>query len=278
MQNFRIDNLISIQSDNQKLIAGLKLIKARPTTGSLAAYDGFNSEELLRFRKMFCHELDDTITGSELFPGELLNPIKYKVDLPADLYNQLITYYNEAYNDMGVEFISMNDLIERGLQNDSTNRHIIVQPIINQCGRIRVAAEIFGSKSTPRYAKNSYILAKFIQDNNSIELFPGQVQYYFEHTLRLPSGECTHRLAYVKWYRPADDHRTRFHCRIERNDDSSVNIELWNPVDFHELSRDSIIPIHNIYCRFVRAKFIIGKRNNRETYMAVIPINRQFHL
>ena len=44
---------------------------------------------------------------------------------------------------------------------------------IDQCGRIRVAAEIFGSVLAPRYKKNSHILAKFIQSNNLIELFPG---------------------------------------------------------------------------------------------------------
>ncbi|RIA94325.1 hypothetical protein C1645_818131 [Glomus cerebriforme] len=70
MQNFRIDILISIQSNNQKLINYLKLIKSQPITDSLAAYDGFKSEELLHFRKIFCNKLDDTITGSELFSDE----------------------------------------------------------------------------------------------------------------------------------------------------------------------------------------------------------------
>ena len=172
----------------------------------------------------------------------------------------------------------MNDLFERNLQNDSSNRYVIVQPKINQCGRIRMAAEIFGSVLSLRYKKNSHILAKFTQSDNSVELFPGQVQFYFEHTLRLPTaGEKTHRLAFVKWYLPTDNHQTRFYCRIENNDDRSINIELWKYGRFYDLSRDSIIPIHNIYSRFVPAKFIAGRRN-KETYMAVIPINRQFHL
>jgi len=98
----------------------------------------------------------------------------------------LITYYNEAYDDINVEFISMTDFIEQDLQNEVSNQYTIVQPKIDQCGRIRVAAEIFGSVLAPRYKKNSHILAKFIQSNNLIELFPGQVQYYFEHKLRLP--------------------------------------------------------------------------------------------
>ena len=47
MQNYKIDNLVSIQQNNQNLIDGLELIKPRQTSGSLAAYDGFESEELL---------------------------------------------------------------------------------------------------------------------------------------------------------------------------------------------------------------------------------------
>jgi len=126
--------------------------------------------------------LEDTITGSESFPGEILTPINEQIDLPDDVFKCLITYYNEAYDDINVEIISMTDFIEQNLQKVS-NQYIIVQPKINQCGRIRVAAEIFGSVLAPRYKKNSHILAKFIQSNNLTELFPGQVQYYFEYKL-----------------------------------------------------------------------------------------------
>jgi hypothetical protein len=278
VQNCRINDLISAQSDNQKLANGLKLIEPRPTTGSLAAYDNFESEELLQFKQIFCSELEVTITGIENFPGEFLNPIRNRVDLPEYLYKHLITYYNEVYSeDMNeVEFGSMAGLIEKGLQNSDS--YIVVQPTINQSGRIRIAAEIFGSALAPRYKKNSHILAKFTQDNESTELYPGMVQFYFEHVLRLPDiGERTHRLAYVKWYLPTDNHRTRFYCRAE-NDDRSINIELWKHGEFYELSRDSIIPVHNIYCRFIPAKFSIGRSNNKRDYMAVIPINRKFHL
>ncbi|GBC20131.2 hypothetical protein GLOIN_2v415082 [Rhizophagus irregularis DAOM 181602=DAOM 197198] len=201
------------------------LIEPRQTTGSLAVYDDLRLEELVQFKWIFCSELEDTITGSEIYPDNLLSPIKNRVDLPDNLYEQLITYYNEVYGEkMDVEFGSMSNLISRGLQNNS---YVVVQPIINQCGRIQVAAEIFRSALAPRYKKNSYILAKFTQDNESIELYPGMVQFYFEHVLRLPTiGERTHKLAYVKWYLPVNDHRIRFYCRAEQDDDRSVNIEL----------------------------------------------------
>src|SRR5256714_14635365 len=40
---------------------------------------------------------------------------------------------------------------------------------------------------------------------------------------------------------------------------------------------NSIIPIHNIYSRFVPSEFVVGTRTPK-TYMAVMPINRQFYL
>ncbi|GES74167.1 hypothetical protein GLOIN_2v415082 [Rhizophagus clarus] len=108
---------------------------------------------------IFCCELEDTITGSEFYPGKFLNPIKNCVELPENLYEYLITYYNKVYGeDMNVEFSFMSNLIDKDLQNDS---YIVVQLIINQCERIQMAAEIFGSALAPRFKKNSYILAKF---------------------------------------------------------------------------------------------------------------------
>ena len=35
-------------------------------------------------------------------------------------------------------------------------------------------------------------------NDESIDIYPGEVQYYFEHTLRLSEGPRTHLLAYVK--------------------------------------------------------------------------------
>ena len=48
-QNCRLDELI-IANQSDKLI---RLVKPRPTAGSLAMYDGFNSSELHQFRQNF---------------------------------------------------------------------------------------------------------------------------------------------------------------------------------------------------------------------------------
>ena len=91
----------------------------------------------------------------------------------------------------------------------------------------------------------------------------------------MPEGETTHSLAFVRWYKAAEDRRTRFHCQVNK-DLKICNVELWKN-DFYELSRDCIIPVHNILGRFVAGKMKIGKKNPKE-YLSVIPINRKIHI
>lgn len=270
MQNWRLDELISSQSDNLKLNEGLKLIQPRPTTGSLGVYDGFDFAELYQFRKFFRHDSDITITGKEPFPGKMLQS-KDNVSLPKDIYELLVQYYNNAYD---WKFVTIEDAVNSA-NSENLEDYIIVLPDVNQYGRIQIGTEFFGSTIAPRYQRNSHIIAKFIQADESTDFYAGQVQYYFTHSITLPiDGIKTHNLAFVKWYLPA---RERFHCQT--NDDeygSCSNIELWQN-EFFEIDRDSIIPIHNIYSRFVPSEFMVGIRKLKK-YMAVIPINRQFHL
>ena len=70
--------------------------------------------------------------------------------------------------------------------------------------------------------------------------------------------------------------KTRFYCKADDDDDEGCNVELWKN-KCHKADRDSIIPIHNIYSRFVPSEFVVGTRTPK-TYMAVTPINRQFYL
>ena len=84
-----------------------------------------------------------------------------------------------------------------------------------------------------------------------------------------------HQLAFVKWYRPAPNPKTRFYYKAD-DDDEGCNVKLWKN-ECHKADRDSIIPIHNIYSRFVPSEFVVGTRTSK-TYMAVTPINWQFYL
>ena len=265
-----MDELI-ISNQSNKLTESLELVKSRPTVGSLAMYDGFNSSELHQFRQTFRNESDATITGSEIFPREMLTPRKDRVSLPDDIYELLIQYYNVAYEWEFVTIASASDRLKEGSED-----FIVVSPNITQYGRIRIGSEIFGAIIAPRYQKNSHILAKFIQDNETIDTFPGEVQFFFTHTIDLPIGTKTHHLAFVKWYLPAPDRKTRFHCKADDDDDEGCNVELWRN-ECYDVDRDSIIPVHSIYSRFVPSKFVVGVRKPK-TYMAVTPINRQFYL
>jgi len=107
MQHWRLDDLVSIQSNNAKLIDALKLIQQRPTSGSLAAYDNFNYAELYNFRKVFFQEVDNTIVGSEPFPGEMLTPCESCVALPDNIYQILTDYYNNAYE---LQFVTIAEI------------------------------------------------------------------------------------------------------------------------------------------------------------------------
>jgi hypothetical protein len=153
VQNLRLDSLISARSDNAKLMNALSLVQPQLTTGSLAAYDGFDFNELYQFMQIFHQNINNTITGSEKFPGEMLTP-KNRVSLPDTTYELLVKYYNNTYD---WNFVSIADLSSSSL---SSVNSIVVLPIITQFGRIQIATKIFGSKSAPRYQRSSYILAK----------------------------------------------------------------------------------------------------------------------
>ncbi|CAB5380533.1 unnamed protein product [Rhizophagus irregularis] len=184
MQHLRIDELVSAHSNNNKLVEALKLIQSRPTSGSLAVYDNFNYAELYQFRKAFFQEVDDTIAGSEPFPGEMLTPCRSRVALPANIYQILTDYYNDAYE---LQFATIAEI------SASPKDTIVVPNMVNQFGRVRILAEIFGSVMAPRYLKNANVLAKFIQNNETIDLFPGQVQYYFEHIMRISANSILYK-------------------------------------------------------------------------------------
>ena len=110
---------------------------------------------------------------------------------------------------------------------------------INQHARLQIGAEMFGSTILGRHEKNATILAKWNANNDeSTDIYPGKVQYYFEHTLRLPDGPKTHLLAYVKWYKNA--------------------------------------PSSDI--RFKRFLIAVHKNSKKRKYLSITPLNRRFNL
>ena len=142
---------------------------------------------------------------------------------------------------------------------------------MNKFGRCRIGSEVFSSAMSSRHITSSYILAKFITNANEVDCYPGQIQYFFRHTVNLPEGDFAHNLAYVRWYKPSANNRYYFSI------DEICNVELWNK-DFYPESRDCIIPVHHILGRFVPVKYKISTRQNATEYSAVNPINRKYHI
>ncbi|GET64607.1 hypothetical protein GLOIN_2v1848891 [Rhizophagus irregularis DAOM 181602=DAOM 197198] len=80
-------------------------------------------------------------------------------------------------------------------------------------------------------------------NDDSVDTYPGEVQYYFEHALRFPEGTKTHLLAYVKWYKPALSSSIRFKHSFMEPEIS--NTELWKAEYFQE-GCDSLLAVHRI--------------------------------
>ena len=99
--------------------------------GSLASYDKFEFDELIRFRQMYLLETEETIIGAKPFPGEMMLPKKINVNLPDDTYKHLVMYYKAAYREL--DFFTITEIS----QNPGYSGHgIVIQPQINQFGRI----------------------------------------------------------------------------------------------------------------------------------------------
>ena len=211
--------------------------------------------------------IDSPVTGSEEFPGNLLKPQTDNVQLEDQIHDLFVKYYMDTY---------VNSTFRKPFTEEVSNSTIVINKA-NKYGRCQIGAEIFGSVTSPRHIKSSFILAKFInRDGTSIDIYPGQIQYFFEHNIFLSSQNLTHKLAFVKWYKPISSSSIQYYFSI--NDDiETCNVELWKN-NFYPISRDSIIPIHNILGRFIPAKYKTSQRSNSREYLAVIPLTRKFHL
>ncbi|PKY38938.1 hypothetical protein RhiirA4_452040 [Rhizophagus irregularis] len=244
--NSLFDQSSSHAQEHQHLSACLSLITLKETTGSLAIQNEFDGIDYQNFLSMSRNVEEMAGTGFESFPGTFLNPKKLNTDLPNEILDLLVEYYSNAYER---DFVTLSNI------HIANTNAIPVLSKVNIYGRLQISSEVFGSSFSKRHIRSAKILSQFTHGNTK-ETYPRVVQFYFEHTIHLPEGSKNHALAFVRWYRPANDHNTRFHCRI--NDEvESCNIELWKK-EFFEYSRDCIIPIHSILGRFVEGSFTIA--------------------
>jgi hypothetical protein len=266
MQNSQIERKFNKLSLNRQYIfQTLNLENDQPDNHE---NESFESEELKAFLNISKELGSGGATGSEIYPGEFLPPMKENFMLSDSLLNLLIEYYNRAYP----EYNFSRPLLDSSISNNEN--YVAVTGKVTKCGRLRIGAEYFGSILSKRHIRSSYILAHFIdRHDNEIDTYPGQVQCYFEHTIHLPNGSLKHHLAYVKWYKSVTTADIRFLFANEDSDDFTNDPELWRKESF-KTSVDNIIPVHHILGRFVPANFKFKKTD----YLAVLPLNRRFHI
>ena len=193
-------------------------IAHKENVGSLAYDDEFDLIKYFEFLSMSKNVKENAGIGTEPFPGILLNP-KKDIILSQDILKLLVEYYNGAYDNYS--FIDLSDI------HNASSDVIAVLPQAIKFGRLRIGAEIIGSTFSARYIRSANILSKFIlDDNNTTDIYPGQVQFFFEHTIHLQEGPKIHYLAFTRWYKKTDDNRSWFHYQIDKKYLNICNVEL----------------------------------------------------
>ena len=109
------------------------------------------------------------------------------------MLDRMVEYYEATY-----EMYNFRKPFGEGAEDS-----VIISVKINKFGRYRIGSEIFGSSISSCYVKSSFILAKFMTSDGDVDIYPGQIQYFFKHSINLQDRSVEHFLAYVLWYRPA---------------------------------------------------------------------------
>jgi hypothetical protein len=143
----------------------------------------------------------------------------------------MVEYYMVTYSML--EF-------RKPFDEDSENV-ITIRVKINQFGRCRIGSEIFGSSMSLRHVKSSYILAKFITNDSTVNCYLGQIQYYFTYIINLLFRSAEHFLAYIRWYKPASSSNIQYYFR---DDDTGQNQKIGHVINHPSIIRQSDIIIN----------------------------------
>ncbi len=253
LQNSIVDYHLATVHHTRLMKEAFAIIIPRAQKGSLQVSEKMTVADLWQFLSLsWLLSGEMTIFGNEKIPGGFLEPSRIGVRVPLKLHDYLTEYYRLLYRE----------------------EEIILDSEMNQYSRLQIGSEIFGSKMSPRYAKNARILAKWqARSDESIDTYPGETQYYFEHTVKVSGRRKKHQMAFIHWFKQVNSTSTHFKHRIDREDIS--NTELWC-LDIGPEGRDSIMPVHQILGRFVKA-ICVGANSTRQ-YLCVIPLNRRFNI
>ena len=78
-------------------IRGLNLLDSRTTVGSLSENDEYSYDEMERFWSNSRNIRKSIATGSEPFPGEMLNSTSENVSLFKEMLDLMVDYYIATY-------------------------------------------------------------------------------------------------------------------------------------------------------------------------------------
>ena len=93
----------------------------------------------------------------------MLNPCSENVLLSQEMQDLIVNYYNATY-----ESLEFQKSFGEGLEDS-----IVIQVKINKYSRCRIGSEIFGSTFSARHSKNSYVTAKFMTQDDTVDCYPG---------------------------------------------------------------------------------------------------------
>jgi hypothetical protein len=255
LKNSYVDYHLAFKWSSGLLEETLQLLVPKKSAGSLAITNTVDYKELQYFIALR-DNMSNKIYGTENIPGYMLAPSHKNIKMPSSLHQLLCEWYSILYEKNKKEIQKYMDTK------------------MNQHTRLIIGDEIFGSKIGGRYVNNSIIQAKWKAfGDDSSDIYPGEVQYYFEHVLHMPDGPKTHQLAYVRWFKPAPSFDVRFKHKFI---DGKSNTELWS-ADYYEEGTDSIIAVHRIYGRAIKINYRCGKKS-KNNYVSIIPLNRRFNI
>ena len=191
MNDNQINNIISSETVTTK---GFDILDTRPSVGSISESDEFGSEEMERFLLYSQDIKESPISGCEEFPEEMLGSLSENILMSDEMLDIMVEYYKATY----IRYTFRRPF------GEGPDDSVIIRVKMSQFGRCRIGSEIFSSKMSSRSVKSSFILAKFITDDDNVDCYPGQIQFFFKHTVDLPNnGPAEHFLAYIRWYKPA---------------------------------------------------------------------------
>lgn len=239
--------------------------------GTLKSYN-FTAEEMLAFREMSLSLSTKNVTGAECFPGELSGRY-YEANLDDKTADLLKEYYEVVYADCGYTFDNRIDNIGGSC--------IYVSSTILRASNLRISDETFGS-SLSGSDLNACVIACFLDNEDNVSYYLGEVACYFRHRLTLPERNSIntqvvdHYLCLIDWYKPTK-HRGYFDVQqcTENDFEKPYHAELWG-TKCTRRTHESILPVQRLICRFVKGKYRL--KGQKDELNVVIPLRRKFSL